>query len=313
MVRKAVLLVFLFTMISPMAGSEEADPECWPIDNHVWWSPDGSRLVLYSSCNDFDRAQIVTINPDGTDARNVSNNQGSNYSPEWSPDGKKIAYYSNVHDPKADELNGPFDIYVMKSDGGDPIRLTTAPGRDGGPVWSPDGREIAFYSNRDGDTEIYVMSADGANQRRITRHKGWDWPMGWSRKDGRLLAAGMHDGNLDIYTLRPDGSDIRYLTDSPDDEEHPAYSPDGNHIIYKTTHGKRHFLVIMNADGSNKKVVAESDTHIFDQPAFSSDGRQIGYSVGNSYGPDVKRYWRTVVIADRDGSNPRILRGRIRD
>ncbi len=267
---------------------------------------------MYSACNHFDNSQIIVINTDGTEPRNVTNNQGSNHSPEWSPNGDRIAYYSDAHNPRADEFYGAFDIYVMDSDGNNVVRLTESPGRDGGPVWSPNGERIAFYSNRDNDTEVYVMNSDGSAQERLTFHDGWDWPMGWSRASGRLLAYGMHGDNLDIYTMEPDGTDIRYLTDADTDEEHPAFAPDGKQIIYKVSDRNSSSLMVMNADGSDKTLIAESSEHIFDQPTFSADGKNIAYSVGNAGGEGVERFWRTVVIADRDGANPRILRSEIR-
>ena len=159
------------------------------------------------------------------------------------------------------------------------------------------------------------MNRDGSEQTRITFHEGFDWPMGWSRADGRILAFGTNGGNFDVYTLNPDGTDIRYLTADAGDDEQPAYSPDGAEIIYINSTETTSRLMVMNSDGSNKRVVADTESEgvVFDQPAFSADGTQIGYSLGNRGAEEITRYWRTVIIADRDGSNKRILRGAIRD
>ena len=61
------------------------------------------------------------------------------------------------------------DIYVQQIGAGSALRLTTEPSNDYNPVWSPDGRKIAFISTRDRERAIYVMNADGSRQRSITR------------------------------------------------------------------------------------------------------------------------------------------------
>ena len=73
-----------------------------------------------------------------------------------SPDRSKLLFVRNN------------DIYVMNADGTGESQLTNHPGGDFQAVWSPDGTQIAFASNRDGNNEIYIMDADGSNQVRIT-------------------------------------------------------------------------------------------------------------------------------------------------
>lgn len=77
----------------------------------------------------------------------------------WSPDGKQIALVRGG------------DIYIMETDGANVRQLTANDKLDALPTWSPDGRYIAFQSDREGESqEIYVMEADGPNVQRLTEH-----------------------------------------------------------------------------------------------------------------------------------------------
>jgi TolB protein len=67
--------------------------------------------------------------------------------------------------------DGNFEIYAINADGSNKVRLTTNPSSDGLPVWSPDGKWIAFRSDRGGAWAIYVMRADGSDVRKVVDAK----------------------------------------------------------------------------------------------------------------------------------------------
>ena len=116
----------------------------------------------------------------------------------------------------------------MNADGSGQRKLTRNPARDGGPAWSPDGRRIAFASERNGTFEIYVMNADGSGQRSLTGASPAFGPE-WS-PDGRKIVF-FSDG--EIYAMNADGSEQRRLTRDPGNDFGPRWSPDGHMIAFE--------------------------------------------------------------------------------
>ena len=129
---------------------------------------------------------------------------------------------------------GNTDIYMVSAGGGFPQRLTTTPGVDTAPSFSPDGRSIAFESDRGGTQQIYVMNSNGTGQRRITFAGGSHASPAWSPK-GDLIAFSRWNGRtLSIGVVSPDGSGERMVTNGWQDER-PSWAPDGEFLVFQRT------------------------------------------------------------------------------
>lgn len=155
-------------------SGDDADPQ---------WSPDGKSLLFRSSRSEHwelyrgdtngDAAKLLTFHP-GNDALG-KHEYGGEGPARWSPDGRRIVWMRKFPD-------AGYDVWTMDADGSDAQNLTEAhAGNDGYPAFSPNGKWIAFDSNRDKSNEVYLMDADGGNPRRITTSPGGNLAPLWVR------------------------------------------------------------------------------------------------------------------------------------
>ncbi len=128
------------------------------------FSPDG-RQLLYASTSSG-TSQIWVMDIDGTHKRQLTFGLGPEFpdanAPNWSFRGDRIVFWAGFETRYG-------EVWSMDPDGSNPLQLTDQPGMvsSDNPVWSPDGKEILFDTNRAGRGEIWMMERDGTNQRRV--------------------------------------------------------------------------------------------------------------------------------------------------
>jgi Tol biopolymer transport system component len=127
-------------------------------DRYPAWSPDGSKIVFESQRTGFNQVWIMNADGSGQTQLTFDPTQ-KDQTPEWSPDGATIAYTVDT------VPNNGGDIWLMDADGSDQHPLTSGPELEFGPVWSPDGTQLAFLDN--GSRTVYVMNADGTGRHPV--------------------------------------------------------------------------------------------------------------------------------------------------
>src|SRR3954451_348836 len=196
--------------------------------------------------------------------------------PRLSPDGRRVAYVVSRTDEEANAYRT--SIWVARIDGSEePRQFTSGKRNDGSPRWSPDGRWLAFVSNRDGEDDkkakgqLYVLAADGGEPRRLTDGKESVESIAWSPDSSRIAFARrvpdeayqeeddrkrpprrftrvffkldsvgwVGDRRQHLFVVGLDGDEERQLTEGDCENDGPAWSPDGSRIVFWSMRGDR--------------------------------------------------------------------------
>jgi Tol biopolymer transport system component/uncharacterized protein YjdB len=203
------------------------------------------------------------------------------HQPTVSSDGSRIAFFVSMVAPNGEIVE---DIYAVDRIGTNMRRLTTTPGVDNEPAWSPaQGANLIAYHRLDaatGRSDIWIMNADGTNASNLTADLPGDLARGepaWS-PDGQWIAFSSSRGTAgpgrgSIWIMRADGSAKRQLTVHPDNgfDLSPSWSPDGERIAFQ-----RGGIAVVTVATGEVRYLGLPGTSA--QPSWSPDGRHIAFA-----------------------------------
>jgi len=222
-------------------------------DGYPAVSPSGKHVAFYGKYDQYKTWSIHTVDIDGNNMRRLTHVKSVwDSAPAWSPDGKTIVFareYKDVNGDRQEEIwlmkadgteqrqikalegraaefiqdgrlifqskASPSQISIANIDGSNLIQLTNDDTDNMSPKISPDGLQIAYLSNRDGNQEVYVMNNDGSNQKRLTRNRVEEWDPAWSADGSKVFFSSQNVyGFYDIYKVNRDGSSIEKVLSS---------------------------------------------------------------------------------------------------
>ncbi len=229
--------------------------------------------------------EIYTMNPDGSEQQNLTENRAFDYNPVWSPTGEQILFVSDRH--------GTRDLYLMDADGANVRKVfQNLVGRQH-PTWSPDGKQFAYH--RYDKLSIYVASSDTKDEEKLTNGL---WPV-WSPNGSEIAFVG--DENFELVAngvLQVGAPKIQIINLQTNAEEvllpeenlmfGPAWSPNSTKIAFSwikldaiPVAGKNiednEAVYVVNRDGSELKQIVDSDDGPASHPIWAPQGNELLY------------------------------------
>jgi dipeptidyl aminopeptidase/acylaminoacyl peptidase len=231
--------------------------------------------------------------------------------PRISPDGTRIAFVLGTTDTKAQKSVG--QVWLIDPDGGNARQLTQTGTSHSSPVWSPDGKHLAFVSRRDGDkpNAVCLLPMEGGEARELVRHRASPGSLAWSPDGGQLAyplpvdpdnpdesepekdappsvravtridykqdnRGFLNDTRMQVMLVAIESAEIRQLTREAVDHTDPQWSPDARTIAVKVPNrnGMHSQLGLVDVASGNVKLVGPEDG-VLATWAWSRDGSFI--------------------------------------
>ncbi|HEX5631583.1 MAG TPA: hypothetical protein VFX50_00070, partial [Gemmatimonadales bacterium] len=258
------------------------------LDVHPAWAPSGRAIYFSSARGGGLNIWRVPMAPDGTPGgppQQVTTGAGDDLQVAVAPDGRHLAF--TVLGVNSDLWRLPVDSVSGRARGEpEPVVATTRVESRG--AWSPDGRRIAFNSDRLGDMNIWVRSLDDGSERQLTTGAGGDYQPEWSPDGSTIAFFSSRGGNSDIWTVRVADGTLTQLTRPPGTQTNPFFSPDGAQIAFHSDREGRLEVWVMKADGTDQRRLTSigAGGHFM---RWSRDGRAVLFRALTPTGGHIMR------------------------
>ena len=300
-------LGLLLLVIGAVAGSVRAAQEAEP----------PRETIVYSSIQPANWDLYLFESP-GAQPRRLTADPGLDYNGVVSPDGRWVVFTS--------ERSGSPDLYMLDLEGeGAPRPLVASPALEDAAAISPDGRQLLFVSTRSGNADIFVMPfqpedpSEAGEAKNLTRHAAGDYNPVFSPDGTRILFSSSRDALVtttegasppatylasELYVMQADGTDVRRLTHHESWDGAPAWTPDGEGVVFYSQRDGATRIYRTGIDGAGAEPISARDEAAL-SPTVGPDGR-LAFT--------ARRDDRWTIVTTRlDGSDLQVVSDAARD
>ena len=270
----------------------------------VVWSPDGQSVAFPDKSSALELPGIFVASVETGEKRRLTSPPAEylgDWFPAFSPDGRTLAFTRSSSE-------GTADVYLVPAVGGEPRRLTFDNTWTVGPVWTPDGSSIVFFSLRGGTLRLWKVSASGGTPEllaiggetfMVQQHPS---PPSISRRGKRILFAKyFEDINIwrtEVSKSTGRGSSPTKLISSTQYDGAPQFSPDGQQIVFQSERSGLSDIWISDREGANPRQLTFIGGPLVGTPRWSPDGRYIAFDARAEGHSDI-------YVVDAEGGRPR--------
>ena len=302
----ATATVVLPTNTLPAVIESTATPENTAVPGPTLTGGGTGQIAFASSRSGV--PQIYLINVDLTGLTPLTNMDEGACQPTWSPDGAQIVFISPClgRGEFFDNTYNNSSLYIMNADGSDQRMLTTVPGSDYDPDWSPDGKRIAFTSLRDGKKDIYVLTLETGAIERLTTVEGdiqENSQPSWSPFGNQIVYTVKRFNAYQVWAMSDTGQGNVQIARSGQDfwDFLPIWAPDGETILFSQRNAgiaSRPWLMSIRYEDRESKDPTRLDLpRPVEDVEFSPDGNWLAFEGMDSEGN------RDVYIMTTTGGN----------